>query len=146
MDALNRPIGYWLKQLDWLLESTFDDSLRAQGLSRRQWQALNVIRERPVDEAGLAEALAPFVPGDDTPIAQITGDLARRGWIRTATDGRFTLTAAGEASWGQLADQVGRIRAAMVGGISERAYAQTVHVLSRMVDNLLRFGRRPASA
>ena len=98
MDPLDRPIGYWLRRLDGLLASTFDDTLRAQGLSRRHWQALDVVRERPVDEAGLAEALAPFVADDDIPLARVLDDLVRRGWIRREPDGRFVLTSAGEAA------------------------------------------------
>ena len=37
----NKPIGWWLKELDRLLESSFEQVLAADGLTRRQWQALN---------------------------------------------------------------------------------------------------------
>jgi hypothetical protein len=37
----NKPIGWWLKEVDRLLEASFERILAADGLTRRQWQALN---------------------------------------------------------------------------------------------------------
>ena len=37
----NKPIGWWLKEVDRLLELSFEQVLAADGLTRRQWQALN---------------------------------------------------------------------------------------------------------
>jgi DNA-binding MarR family transcriptional regulator len=66
--------------------------------------------------------------------------------VRRETDGRLALTAAGETGWARVADQVRTVRAATVDGITERDYAETIRLLSRMVDNLLRLGGRPANA
>jgi hypothetical protein len=38
-----RPIGYWLKHLDRLIEDTFERTLSMEGLTRRHWQVLNTL-------------------------------------------------------------------------------------------------------
>ena len=38
-----RPIGYWLKKLDRLIDEQFERQLSEAGLSRRQWQLLNLL-------------------------------------------------------------------------------------------------------
>ena len=42
-----KPIGYWLKHLDSLLEAAFARALARHAVNRRQWQALNVLHGRP---------------------------------------------------------------------------------------------------
>ena len=44
MDAEDRPLGYWLKQVDRLLDDAFDRVLRDEGVTRRHWHVLNVLR------------------------------------------------------------------------------------------------------
>ena len=56
-----RPIGYWLKHLDRLIEGNFERTLASEGLTRRHWQALNTLRTRPSTRAEIAAALAPFL-------------------------------------------------------------------------------------
>jgi hypothetical protein len=41
------PIGYWLKHLDSLIEAAGERALAGQGVTRRHWQALNTLQERP---------------------------------------------------------------------------------------------------
>ena len=63
MNMPRQPIGYWLKHLDRLIDRAFEQSLGASNLSRRHWQVLNTLIERPVAVRGLAETLAPFIGG-----------------------------------------------------------------------------------
>jgi hypothetical protein len=42
-----RPIGYWLKHLDGLIEAAVERALAGQGVTRRHGQALNTLQERP---------------------------------------------------------------------------------------------------
>jgi hypothetical protein len=42
-----RPIGYWLKRLDGLIEQHFERTLAGEGVTRRQWQALNPCTSGP---------------------------------------------------------------------------------------------------
>jgi hypothetical protein len=39
------PSGYWLKRADELLAVRIDKAQQANGLSRREWQILNVLWE-----------------------------------------------------------------------------------------------------
>ena len=38
-----RPLGFWLKLLDQLIDRRFEETLGEQGVSRRQWQLLTVL-------------------------------------------------------------------------------------------------------
>ena len=52
----DRPIGYWIKHLDGLIEATVDRTLTGQGVTRRHWQALNTLHERPSTQAAITDA------------------------------------------------------------------------------------------
>ena len=41
--ADRKPIGYWLKELDQLIEGTLDRALADEGVTRRDWQLLNAL-------------------------------------------------------------------------------------------------------
>lgn len=144
-----RPIGYWVKLLDRLIEESFEELLGGTGLGRRHWQLLNVIGDGPVSRAEIDRALAPFRaagspkdhtgPGDAQPDAGITealDDLTRRGWARTTPEDRWTLTPAGTAAAEGLREQVVAQRRRIADGISEEAYRTTVTTLARMCANL----------
>ena len=42
--GFDKPIGFWLKELDRLIDKHFEMQLSDAGLSRRQWQLLNCLR------------------------------------------------------------------------------------------------------
>lgn len=56
-----RPIGYWLKHLDRLIEGNFERTLASDGLTRRHWQVLNTLSTGSRTEAEIVDALAPFL-------------------------------------------------------------------------------------
>ncbi|MET7278695.1 MarR family winged helix-turn-helix transcriptional regulator [Kribbella sp. NPDC005582] len=123
----NKPIGWWLKELDRLLESSFERLLAADGLTRRQWQALNAA----AGDEPIAVALAPFLDGNPETIAAVTEPLAARGWL--AGD---ELTPAGQAALTGLTAKVRAQRALVTAGVSDDEYAATVDVLRRMAGNV----------
>ena len=68
MELQERPIGYWLKHLDRLIEQASERALAEEHLTRRHWQIMNVLRKSPLGPAALADALRPFWgPGRDHP-------------------------------------------------------------------------------
>ena len=73
----NKPIGWWLKELDRLLEASFEQVLAADGLTRRQWQALNAA----AGPEPIAVALAPFLTGDPGELSAAVDPLTARGWL-----------------------------------------------------------------
>jgi hypothetical protein len=124
-----RPIGYWLKHLDTLIELTFERTLQAEHLSRRHWQILNVVAAGDVDGAGVRHALAPFEVGNEI------DELATRGWLANMA-GRFELTESGRTAHNRLLAQVQTARQRMVRDVSEDEYRGVVSTLQRMASNL----------
>jgi hypothetical protein len=136
MKPEDKPIGYWLKQLDRLIEDRFDATLRAEGLARRHWQLLNTLHAGPASRADLTESLRPFWTEGDLTVDEVVAELAGRGWIAAADDGRWALTTDGVAGHAEVAGKVHATRHAITDGISADEYLRTVGALRRMAENL----------
>jgi DNA-binding MarR family transcriptional regulator len=130
-DGMERPIGYWLKEVDRLIEESFGRLLAEDGLTRRHWQVLNTVSTGPTATADLDRALAPFEPT----VAPVLDDLAGRGWVED-TAGVVELTEAGRAAHASVRDRVLANRQALTRGISDAEYATVVRLLERMAGNL----------
>lgn len=131
---MERHIGYWLKHLDRLIESTAERIFAKEDLTRRHWQTLNVLRRSPQDKAGLAEALRPFWSTEAITLDEVTADLTARGWI--TRNGHHTLTPAGETAHAALEQKILGIRATAQQGLTDDDYHQTVRTLQHMAANL----------
>ena len=139
MDPAQRPIGWWVKHLDALLEDVVDGAVAGEGLTRRHWQVLHTLSEAPADETALAHALADF-PGD---VPAVAADLFGRGWVDRST-GPLALTAEGRTAHERLERSIGRVRRHAADGLSREEYERTVAVLRRMAENVERaLGREP---
>lgn len=132
LDVDMQPIGYWLKELDRLIEAGFDVALAAEGLTRRHWQVLKILAERPYGTGELDAALAPFGGVQDA-----AGGLLERGWIARRDDA-FELTLAGEAALERIGSHVQAMRARVAEGIAPEEYETTVRTLRHMAGNLSR--------
>jgi DNA-binding MarR family transcriptional regulator len=131
-----RPIGYWLKHLDRLIENTFSRTLAGQGLTRRHWQVLNTLAHGPASPADLAKALDPFLRDDPTGQATTEADLIDRGWVSRGHDGWLCLTPHGQTAHQQTQEQVQQTRGLMLHGITAGEYAAVIDILTRMAANL----------
>ena len=58
------PIGFWLKLVDRLIDKRLDASLG--GLSRRDWQVLNVVRQGRASQAEIDARIRPFIGREGT--------------------------------------------------------------------------------
>jgi hypothetical protein len=116
-----RPIGYWLRELDRRLESCFAQSLASHDVSRREWQVLN----------GLGPA-DPFWGPGERPYLEVVAGLAARGWTTPVGE----LTAAGESARSSIAADVQQIRARAMAGLPDESYLTTVRTLAAMSANL----------
>ena len=123
----NKPIGWWLKEVDRLLEESFEQVLTTDGLTRRQWQALNAA----AGPESIAAALAPFLTGEPAELTAVTDPLVERGWLSGDH-----LTPAGAAALEALTTKVQAQRRRVTAGLSDQEYVATVGVLRRMADNL----------
>ncbi|MEN3301557.1 MarR family transcriptional regulator [Pseudonocardia sp.] len=133
-DAEDRPIGWWLKQVDRLIEESFDRLLAGEGIGRRHWQALNAVAGGADTPAALDAALAPLRAAGPAP-GVILDQLRARRWVQNAA-GRITLTPAGSAARGRLIVAVRDHRARITEGVGEAEYRTTVATLRRMSRNL----------
>jgi len=139
---VDRPIGYWLKLVDRLIDESFDEVFHRSGLTRRHWQVLNTIREGVSEETDVDGVLSPFTGasagprhGAGTAVTAEIDDLVRRGWV-TRSDTGLTVTVAGNHAYHDLLDAVSTSRERVAEGISREEYAQTVATLEHMARNL----------
>jgi uncharacterized alpha-E superfamily protein len=133
-----RPIGFWLKLVDRLIDEQFEAILTEHGVTRRQWQLLNVLDRGDADIATLDAAVAPFLAGDpDDPESSVEhlAELLESGWIAREQD-RYTVTEVGSTAFERLRLVVGEQRQAVGEGLTEEQYAETLAVLERMARNL----------
>jgi DNA-binding MarR family transcriptional regulator len=113
-----RPIGYWLKKLDRLIDAQFERQLGEAKLSRRQWQLLNLLEDGPRSVPDLQTELEPFL--QDAPDEQLSDALSgfvTRGWA-DSQDIIVTLTETGQAQFGLVKAKVAEVRQALMIGIS----------------------------
>lgn len=62
--------------------------------------------------------------------------LVHRGWLGVGADGRLTLTEQGHEGLASGKERMDRVRAELVGAITEGEYATAVSVLQHVIDNL----------
>jgi|SRR6185312_380414 DNA-binding MarR family transcriptional regulator len=144
---MERPIGYWLKHLDRLIEAAAERTFAEEKLTRRHWQIMNVLRESPQDAAGLTKAIRPFWGPGAITLDEVTSELARRRWLTRDEAGFYALTPAGQAGHAAVGNKVQGIRSTFLTGLTEEDYSRTVQVLQRMAENLERAtGQEPIIA
>ena len=132
-----RPIGYWLKLVDRLIDQRLAAILDEHGVTRRQWQLLNVLARGVATVEQLDEAIAPFLGANDS--AESAADhltkLIDSAWVHATPHG-YELTERGRTAFGTLSDVVGQQRAQVAQGITASEYQETVRVLEKMARNL----------
>lgn len=134
--AQQRPIGFWLTLVDGLINEQFNNIVEEHGVTRRQWQIMNILAENPATEEGLDEALAPFFgPEPDGSSVEHIDELIESGWV-IADGGTYTLTDLGHTSLAALGEVVTRNRDHIAEDISAEEYDQTLDVLQRIARNL----------
>lgn len=143
MDA-QRPIGFWLKLVDQLIDERFASTLEEHGVTRRQWQLLNVLSRGPATVEQLDAAVAPFLSrtvssesesGEPESSAEHLSELIESAWVDATASG-YELTERGRTAFDALAETVGELRAEMSEGLTPEQYQQTVDALERMARNL----------
>lgn len=144
VDPVSVPLGYWLRTVDSLFESSMDDVLASEDVTRRLWQVLGSIkRNEPASPAAVDQAMALFLDGEPAQSAPLLGDLAERGWI-AQRDGAWSLTDVGRTAVARLEALVAEHRQVMFQGIDDSDYRTTVETLARVAGNLDPQGNRAA--
>jgi hypothetical protein len=134
--ADQRPIGFWLKLVDGLIEEQFASTLEEHGVTRRQWQLLNVLARGQSTVEQLDAAVAPFLAAADEESAldHLT-ELIDSAWV-DATPTGYELTERGRAALARLTSVVAEQRTAMTAQLTEADYTTTVTTLEHMAKNL----------
>jgi hypothetical protein len=134
--ADQRPIGFWLKLVDGLIEDQFARTLEEHGVTRRQWQLLNVLARGEATVPQLDAALAPFLSAaeEETSLDHLT-ELIESAWV-DATPTGYELTDRGRGALERLSTVVGEQRSLMTAELTEADYVTTTATLERMARNL----------
>ena len=136
MATQERPIGFWLKLLDQLVDEQFGASFEEHGVTRRQWQMMNLLTNGPASEKELSDQLKPFFPAVEAGTSgELIEELAESGWV-AVSDGQYSLTDLGTRSLENLRGAVERIREQLTADVSEEEYTALVSVMQRMAANL----------
>lgn len=130
------PIGMLLAGLDRLIEERFAAAVGGHGVTRRQWQLLNLVAKGTATESELTEGVAPFLD-------RASGETARRHLdplVEAGLLGRdgevYSLTDAGRDRFAALARDVRAVRERTVAGLAEGEYDAVVTGLRKMIRNL----------
>ena len=87
----HRPLDFWLKLVDTLINLHFRAMLEEHGIVRRQWEMMRMLSRGPASQEDLDAALAPFLPeGESGSSAAELSELSRQ---RVADPGRRCLPA-----------------------------------------------------
>jgi len=138
--ADRKPIGYWLKELDRLIETTLDRALAEEDVTRRDWQVLNALQPDPTPRAEVIEQLRPFWGVDAVDPDAVLDGLITRGWALRDPGDRYALSPEGDAARAALLEKVKGLRAAIADGITPEQYNTTIDTLGRMAQNLQALG------
>ncbi len=131
MSESQKPIGYWLKRADEVLTERIDDAQRVNGLTRIDWQILNVIQEAgSATGEEIAEKLQPFA--DARAIHDAITRLGGRGLLA----GSYSLSTLGQRTHATALVLQKEVRQQAMRGISEGDYESTIAVLQQIVENL----------
>ena len=132
----SRPVDFWLRLLDRLINEHFGRALDEHGITRRQWEVMNLLSSGPASRDELAEALAR-VHRDVEPVTftDELSELEDSGWLLRGEQ-EYELTELGQTSYRRL-EPVLRATDEEIGrGISREDYATMLKLLERMAINL----------
>ncbi len=133
--ADQRPIGYWVRLVDSLIDEQFARTLDEHGVTRMQWQLLNVLSRGQASVEMLDAAVKPYlVAGAETTLDHLT-ELIESAWV-DATPTGYELTERGHGALDRLTNVVAGQRTAMAAGVAEDEYLTTTRTLERMAANL----------
>ncbi|SDB80014.1 DNA-binding transcriptional regulator, MarR family [Raineyella antarctica] len=135
IEQQSRPIGYWAKHLDTLINRAFEQALQDDDVTRRQWQVLSTLSWGGRSAESLHETLDAFRCDEGDSLDAAIKALEQRGWL-VARDGILALTTAGETACEDLRQDVDKVRADMSRGISPEDFRIAVDTLQAMCDNL----------
>jgi DNA-binding PadR family transcriptional regulator len=134
--ALRRPVDYWLKLVDRLINLRFEQLLEEHGLTRREWEMLWLLTTGPATVEELDDALLPFLGerGDPSSVEQLR-ELVESRWVESKGQS-YRLSAHGRRSVGRIAAVVEHSDEGIRAGVNPEDFETAVRVLRQMAHNL----------
>ncbi|WP_010204390.1 hypothetical protein [Salinibacterium sp. PAMC 21357] len=140
-----QPISYWVKLVDRTIDDLFATTLEEHGITRRQWQLLNVLSKGAAGVELLDIEIAPFLDRANSTLPPTQGlhttslesltELVESDWL--TTDGAlYNLTARGRTVVERLTAVIANEREKATAGVTSEQYETTVSVLETMARNL----------
>ena len=125
-----------MKLVDGLIDDQFATTLEEHGVTRRQWQLMNVLARGESTVEQLDAAVAPFLAADaeETSLEHLS-ELIESAWV-DATPVGYELTERGRGALGRLTTVVSDQRTVMTTNLTEDDYLTTIATLERMARNL----------
>lgn len=130
-----RPVGFWVKLVDQLLEERLDATLATHSLTRRGWQVLNSLGDGGLSQAELGARLEGWVSDGGDEIGATVASLIETDQVQ-ASEGALVLTGAGVRTRDAATDDVGAFRRLVAEGIDRSDYGTALAVLEGMATNL----------
>jgi hypothetical protein len=130
-----RPIDFWLKLVDTLINERFSALLEEHGVSRHQWELMRLLSTGNATQQQLDEDLAPFLAASSTPTVDQLAELADSGWVDQHGDD-YALSERGATAFERLSAAVNRANEAITQDVEAADFDTALRVLERMAVNL----------
>ncbi|HEU4545248.1 MAG TPA: GyrI-like domain-containing protein [Microlunatus sp.] len=132
-----RPLEFWLRLVDDLLNERIDSALEEHGVTRRQWAMINVLTASTASRADLDVAVARFFPPPDrtSSTEEELSELVESGWI-AQENGFYELSERGRVVHNRLEAAWARRDHELMSGISAAELSQVIDLLERLARNL----------
>jgi hypothetical protein len=130
-----RPLGYWVKTVDRMLDEQFEAEADGHGLSRQEWRLLSRLRTSAVAVEAAGAALPPST-GEEQTTEEALEALCSKGYAERQTT-EYRLTDEGGAKAGEVQDaSTQRILDRALDGLTPEDAQHLVATLERIATNL----------
>ncbi len=130
-----RPLGYWVKTLDRLIDEQFERAAESTGLSTGEWRVLNRLSVGAEQTETVEESLAPLTNRDRT-VTDTLAALVRAGLVEQRAQ-EHRLSNEGYVRADQVEEAaMERIHAQLDGDLDEQQYDALLATLERMAKAL----------
>lgn len=134
MQPDNKPIGYWVKQVDEVLTQGINNIHMAFGITRTDWQMLHTIHEHgSINSSKLTDILKPFA--DARALEKITIKFRQQTLLHTGDEAVLSLSEQGRQLHIACLERQQAFRKKVMNGITDQEYVAAISVLQKIVEN-----------
>ncbi|WP_067715758.1 MarR family winged helix-turn-helix transcriptional regulator [Nocardia yamanashiensis] len=131
-----RPLVYWLKQIDRSIQEALARHLAAEDLDARTWQVFNTISYGAITLGELDYTMSAFRSDFEPTMRPFVDRLIDRGWVDLTSVEVVTLTPAGRRAHERVSAVAGELRARMLDCVSPAEQAVLMELLQRIASHV----------